>query len=52
MFNLKRFVLDELSGYWVSALNKVPVLKVLILDDLPGHLEIIPESLTDFQLLI
>ena len=45
MFDLKRSVLDESPWYWVPIFNKVPDLKVLVLDDLPGHLKIIPDRL-------
>ena len=37
----KPFVSDELPGYWVPVLSKVPVPKVFVLDDLPGHLRFI-----------
>ena len=43
--NAQRFFLDKLPGYWIPVLNKVPMPLVLVLDDLRGHLGIIPKKL-------
>ena len=43
--NAKRIFLDEMPIYWVPALNKVPVPKVFVLDDLSELLGIISDRL-------
>jgi hypothetical protein len=40
----KPFFPEGSLGYWERVLNKVPLPKVFVLDDLPGHLGIIPDG--------
>ena len=43
--NSKRLLLYGLTVYWIHLLNKVPLHKVLVLNDLPGNLGIILDKL-------